>query len=677
MFTSSVGPRPATRLGGAGLALTLCAAALSGSTTVHAQSVCISPAYGVPGLPGGPEWADYVPAGTKPTKPELDDPRWAGATRRYYPDSMVATADATLRAVKDGNILSLSLEALADTNANAADVVWVGIGRDDGEAGDADFYLLEIPLGGSLPVNAEVVPTTNWTAWTKQTAGSGSWTQDLGLGLVGTVVDTNQVRYWLVEGSSDRWAVNLKVDLSALGGTADLKLFTAVFIETSFGSGAIHQWPASAVSVGDPVVNFDQSAIAVSGWGDTTFGSYSSPCADGISLAWNQVGAEPAPDGLIYTPTSTPAVAENTFFARPNWNGAAPTNGKIKARFRMANWGSTVTDRPNAPWDDIDLPNVWFDNVGTEVTHACTISATGTTLCQGVLPAGSDDHQCLLVTLDKGSAADPTDLPQFAVSSVYRNMNFDIASKLERLSEISVQGLEPLSGTHRDVYIHVSTANMPEHGPGEIYLDREGMEKGLAVMKSPQKPKPKVDKGSLKRGQLPPPLDPDQALDVYGHMMEAWPTYEVRVAHDTGRQIVVRGKKYKLLESQLPYGLFVTHQGALYGWEHTLQGVDGAELERLAANYYRVKVPHKGSVKLKSTIVAHDKPGKRRCDCKDCCAPPAVNVNIKGCYCRTAGATTGDDSASRWLLSLLPALVLIARRRKRARVLAAERRPTR
>ena len=102
---------------------------------VHARAVrlarrgatgCIPPAGGVPYLPGPPQWLDpSPPSGT--TRPQVDDPRWAGAYRQDFPTQF--GTEATFRALNSGGYLYFTLQSLIDPNGTTSgDTVWLGLG---------------------------------------------------------------------------------------------------------------------------------------------------------------------------------------------------------------------------------------------------------------------------------------------------------------------------------------------------------------------------------------------------------------------------------------------------------------------------------------------------------------------------------------------------------------------
>jgi hypothetical protein len=587
-------------------------------------------------------------------------------------------------------------------SASQPDTVWLGLGKNATEAaaaaGDADFFLIEVPLGANVPTalsDAHVIDTEtvitpeSFRAFTND-ASDTTWTLDL----APTWVTTDLIRYWVGDGTTPHdWAVSVKIDLAAAGidppgggtPTLDAKLFVAGFVETSFGQGWVHQWPTNAVFIdltGNPdvVSPYDQTVINPTNWGQVTFpASFSTPCTDGIRLSFMQIGADPPPENLINVPTGA-STADNLYFARPDWSGwGAVVTNAVKARFRIANWGSMIAD-PAAPWTE--AANNVLNNASGNMEFNCPV---GTALC-GVLPAG-DNHQCMLVELSKGTAS-TVDPLKFASDSVYRNMDFDDTSTLVRQAEINIKGLKPLPGAaKRDTYLYVKTVNMPAPTPEQLFLPRDEMYRAVKVAKHPlpgPRQPPKPDKPGERPGVVPkappaakaqkppdpPPLDPDLAKDAYDHLADSWPTYEVHAYHDTGSFIAVRGKKYRLIKPMVPFGYFLDHTGPYFGFEHKLEGIEGTKLTQIGPSFYKLEIVNDGVAKVKSTITALEKPGgKPMCDCQGCCQPPPVKVEINPrCHCRIVepGSTGGLAAAFGGLFAL--GFVAVARRRRRRRL---------
>ena len=152
-------------------------------------------------------------------------------------------------------------------------------------------------------------------------------------------------------------------------------------------------------------------------------------------------------------------------------------------------------------------------------------------------------------------------------------------------------------------------------------------------------------------------MDDKLAKSPYEHLAASWPAYEVHAFHDTGKILVLKGKKHILVEPMVPFGYFVDHQGALYGWENQLQAQGDAKLEKLADNYYRVHVPNNGSVQVKTVIEAAEQPVAEQ--------PPGqgkIEVH-KSCSCGVLGA--GDSKNAAALLGVAALALAIAIRLRR------------
>lgn len=648
-------------------ALGLLAASSMLTSTAAAQSTCVSPAYGVPGLPGGPQWVSG-----SPVKTDIDDPRWAGATRIYFPQDLGSgMTESSVRAIRQGNTLSVSFRMRGDGQSDSSDTFWLGVGKGASEADDStadnDHFLVRISMDG-VASGAVATTPTDIEVW-ERGAEDSSWSA------APTHAWLSEVRAWDDPTSDVVWAINLKVDLSAsgIGATGpDGSLFFGSFAEINIADAWVSFWPINSVTVGTATdTNLSESMINPAKWAVMTYGSYSAPCNDGISLTALQIGAAPAPDNLINTPTSSDTTS-NDYFAKPDWGGISHSVvNSVSATFQIADWGTTVSDRPNAPWTELATVGNGAAGATSEFHYECPV---GTAKCGDIDTSTKDDHQCMLVTLKAGSAT-PADPLKFARDSVYRNMDFDVASKLERFATVSVQGLEPLPGTtQRDVYLLVKTINMPAPGNDPYFLPLDAMQRAIKVAQHPQRIPPakrdvdlkkKGAKGQSETEPAPFPLDPDMAHDVLETLASVWPTYEVHAFHDTGRTVTFRGKKYQWLEPQVPFGYFVSHQGELLGFEHALEGTAGVVVTQLSPNLYRLSVPNNGSVKIKSTIEAVESKGSDPCKCKDCCSPPPVQVHIHPrCYCTLPGAGSGENHAA-WLFALVICGSLLRRRMRR------------
>jgi hypothetical protein len=194
-------------------------------------------------------------------------------------------------------------------------------------------------------------------------------------------------------------------------------------------------------------------------------------------------------------------------------------------------------------------------------------------------------HQCILVELSSVHAGGAT----FVNNSVYRNMNFVSASKFSQEAEIALRLPGATSATPRDVFLYEKTFNMPafippkerDDGDDDVVVGRQG----IAEMAS----------FAAARGKQ---VGVEQ-IARYA------PTYTVQVYHDTGRSTsLFDGTERRVLRAQTSFGYFVQHEGALYGWNHS---IDGAE--PIGTNWYRLSVPENGAKTVRTTIEADETPG--------------------------------------------------------------------
>jgi hypothetical protein len=632
---------------------------LAAPPRASAQAGCVPPAGGVPYLPGPPQWVDPAPpSGT--TRPDVDDPRWVGSLRQDFPTQF--GTEATFRALNAGGRLYFTFQSLTDPNGTTlGDTIWLGLGS------GANSHLLMFDLDGA----AGAGPTAmTFSYFTKAGGGAGGWTPGI------PPAWALAVARWVGGGADPyAWVVNLQVETAGAGLGASFKLWYAITVNQSGLplTTALYQWPVGGVSTTAPENVFDENAVDPDLWGDANSGSAGSPCTGGISLAWNQIGADPPPVNQIST------VSDNQFFALPDYGSFAVVAGMIEARFRFADWGSTITDKQNAPWVDIALPAAGaLNDAAGQIRFTCTNGApTPATPACPAPSGGNPNHQCMLVELSKTPQA-PGVVPNlfFSRDSAYRNMDFVAASRFESQAAIDLRGLPALaSGPTRDVYLYVKTRNLPAPGRQPIELPRKAMEAARRLAETPPRPtgtlppfgrrgvdlaRPPASSASAAATApaAPPPLPDTLAKSPYEHLAGAWPSYEVHAFHDTGRVLVLKGQKHVLVEPMVPFGYFVDHQGALYGFQHSLAG-DGARLEELAANYYRVRVPHGSAVKVRTVIESADKPAPER--------DPVEPVRVKGgCRCGVLGAASDAQRAAlAGLLAIALGAALVLRRKRR------------
>ena len=566
---------------------------------------CIPNAPGVPGLSGQPP--TWVPGGAYPQRTELDDPRWRGAYRRNFDDGVV------FRAVYDetGGQKSLYLSwnavfvpELDDTH----DVLYLGLRA----SGGADAMVIRIEAHGAPgSATAGAVDAIDVYEWS-----SGSWSPRA----TEPTWIAASARLWMEQlygplGTEGSFAVQLVVPITTSGGLFDdagpeIGDDPDVWYYVTGGGGVgpieLIEVPDLSTTTGDLLGNdFPDPA----GWDrlSTIPGDAACPTTGGVALQSSDVGTTNSPVSQILYETD-PALPKptNTFVARPrNYTGSPIAIGDIRARFRIANWGS-VAD-PNADW--VDIPGGGLVASGSSIPAiAAGNPPPATNPIQFDWQLGNDDiddfitgstpHKCILVELDGPNLT-------FFNESVYRNMDFVEASRFERAAEISIRGLEPTGGTHRDVYLALERLNMPEvvqprDGEDVVEIpdyggredDQPNVRARAAGAKGLTRTVSRKEALDLaKRGLLPP--------DVIQTFM---PTYRVHVYYDTGRT----HDGEPVLRPQATYGYFVEHDGPLVGWSDALQAPPDAELKQLRDRFYQIVVPHNGSTVVSTVIEARE-----------------------------------------------------------------------
>jgi hypothetical protein len=209
-------------------------------------------------------------------------------------------------------------------------------------------------------------------------------------------------------------------------------------------------------------------------------------------------------------------------------------------------------------------------------------------------PTKRRSHQCMLVDLSGGGF-------DFGRSSVYRNMDVVQASEFEREAEISVKGLGAIgSATHRSVYLYDQALNMPR----------------TVEQQEPPPPPPPPDGDDRPGDERMLSALPRAAVYERGTPPTAWqvaqqvPTHMVHVFNETGETYEEDdGTQRPILRAQTSFGIFVQHDGPLYGWDHGLEG----DLEELAPNFYRVKVPNDGQVTVTQKLKAWEQRRPKGC----------------------------------------------------------------
>jgi hypothetical protein len=611
--------------------------------------VCPPPPEGVYGLPGGPKFAEMPLPDSFAS--QLDDPRWNGAWREDFTTG--SSTEAGVRMLKEGTNLFISFEAKVDpdgaTGSGSTDQVYLGFSASGTTAEAVKITMTATPpppplsQTNSTQVNLSFSGTSNGgTTWGP--LGPRPW------------ASTSNVHVWsgAGAGNGDSWAFNAKIDLTKVLGGLPSSFSMWYEIDISSPASGLIQYVWPPLAVGPPVNGF-----MVATWGQA-YPSIAGSCPTGISIDPLAIGLKPVVSGIPSTTAHYGTghgpndwVAEMT----PDPSSPVIAPGSVKARFRIANWGSAIG--MDGDWKDM-IPSPSPGVPGTQTNssseidwHCVNPPDVSAPQCYQ-LPTGAPPDQCLLVELSQAGGSGV----RFLHDSARRNMDFVNSSTFERLGEISVRGLTPLpgGGGRRDVYLYVRTLNMPPETNGNPPIQIP------PPVPPPSPPSrdagpPPIGAGVLARdaravgkgGELdaggPPPR---YRMDTYERYASVMPTYEVHVYHDTGRTRTENGQTLKILESQTPFGYFVQHQGDLVGWTHELTG-EGFVLEQISPNFYRAHVPDNGSIMVRTKIVAREPP----------------RVPVCRCNCDIVGSTGWSPLAMG--LGGLGASALLIRARRRSR----------
>jgi hypothetical protein len=558
------------------------------------MTTCVPAATGVPGLSGPPDWLTGTPA-TNPQRDNLYDPRWRGCAAQGFPLIGGGGEEVSFRAVYDASSgvkrLYLSWNVKVDPQlSNGNDKIYLGL-RAPGAGG---AMVIEITAYGTSSANIVNKPPDDPSVAggisTFQRSGS-SWAS---IGDPSWV--TQNTRVWLTTSPSPTWAIQTVVPIQTSGGLTNpngpqlsdtFGLWYFAQVTTSAGFVPYEWKPGSAATTPGNILtgNFPDPAT----WDSfhLSSGAGDAACPNtGVALQWSDIGTTNSPSSNIRFSNVNPRPT-NTFFARPrNYTGGQINAGQISARFRIANWGS-IAD-PNTSWVDIPggalvasssaIPAIAYPNdpPGTNpISFGWALNDTDI----ATFVTGSTPHKCMLVDL---SGAGLT----FLNNSVFRNMDFVSASTFKREAEISIKGLAPISPAPRAVYLYVETANMP------------------AFVAQPPK------------GEEPPSREVGASIllthDSVGtvsttsidEQLQTVPTYRVHVYHDTGETVTVGGQTRPVLHPQTPFGYYLSHSGALGGWQHDLGAPPEAQLQQISENFYKIVVPNDGAVRVTTTITA-------------------------------------------------------------------------
>lgn len=573
---------------------------------------CMPPVTGVPGH--GTTKLNWWAPGSRPHENYPEDPNWLGAFS--LGDGGGTQNQVQFRALSgtDAGASYLYLSWLVRVQPNPVQVNQDGLNI---LVGDGTNY---VALKVRLATAATVINGDESVAFALD---SYPYSTGSGLGTVhGATVPwaTQTARAWIGYASpistvptTIPWAFQVRVPLGVnLAQAGDppvvlpvnnqFKLWYEVDVWVASVAAVVkYPWPGTPASTSS--INFIPAGLTPP---DVALPGTPAGCATGITLSRSQIAIQDVTTGAVRTtiqldltgspPDVTQPQHQNMFFARPSGVGGS-TSG-LRARFRLANWGTQFT---------VPTPDSWKivpggDNVQYKAPAAPFLSSEfrfpwpqppldsfTTDLIDGVKlfnstggAAGRNPHQCMMVEMWSTSATDV-----FAQSSEFNNLWVADASTFRDVAEVSVVGNPPIGPGPRDIYLYVQARGLPRVvQPTDAGIKHPGAsDQPVSFVSAAQQP----------GAGLPE--------TVYDHA----PTYLVHAYYDTGQKLEREdGTRVPILRPQTSFGYVVRHDGPLVGWETRLYGA-----ERLAENLYVIRVPNHGTRRIRIAIQARESQNDR------------------------------------------------------------------
>lgn len=551
------------------------------------RNICFPTPVGVFGLCGAPQWLSGDSVRT-----ELDEPRWGAAPIHGF-DSDITKANAGYRIMVDAGFtqLSVSFQALAELNAPGPnDAVFFGIST---SSTTARVVRINLPL--NAPTNGPVA-ATNGQNYTFDASAPMPWQAGPGIAPVPWLIDPAG---WSNGAQDADWGINFKVDLWAAGISPEtpFRIFLAIrTIDESTSNAVLLSTPPSGGStVPDTPIPIDPTT-----W--TQALPPNAGCVDGIQIFDSDLGTRNVgPMGSEPNSINLSNGATNRFLATPTYpTGMLVYPNMIRATFRIANWGSSVS--PTAAWTPIpngtNVPNGTVPATNVEdIEFDCPTNAGGL-ICG--LSEPSLGRQALMVELSET----PSNVIPITRAMAYTSMTFKALSLDDERAEISVQGLKEILGNDlgREVYIHVRTRNLPEPGSSPIALPTERMAAVRRAILESSRPIHHTSNSSHERRATNP-----KNLTPFQRLSRVWPTYDVRVYYDTGSTVTIDRVIHRQLQPMFPFTYFLSHDELSYGFAHRFEGVD-VELEELRPNFFRTKIASEGKITVSTSIHSRSTP---------------------------------------------------------------------
>jgi hypothetical protein len=557
---------------------------------------CFPTAVGVPGNPTPPDWLSGTPA---PFDGSPDDPRWVGALTHSLGDG--AGVQFMFRALVNSAQTELLLSWLVKVDpAIGDDTLFVGFGT----ATTALVVSLQLLTASPTPPGGQ----TEGVAYNADSMlfSGGNWGAPSGSAPAWVASGT---RAWINFGTPNPtpFAFHMRVPIGQfldLGGNqvkitpgTTFKMWYSAYVNTPTepGSDVEYVWPGKAgVGLDNPPAPSTWDDVRVSNVANDVACDQTGVTIDVLGIGTKNIDgtARAAANEIRFDQNGVDATQpnhSNMFFAHPTFPFADTTRrGEVRARFRMANWGSQIGSLTSQSWKNIpggDSVPCDTNQLGGEShflwpTQPDLTDPTSVAILNNFRNGTTTRDQCILVELSSVHAGGEV----FLVNSIRRNMWLAAASTFSREAEISIVGLQPISPVPRDVYLYLETLNMPTRVPQQ-QPGGEGEPAGGVLFRN--------NSAFASRGR-----------NTIEDLIKFVPTYRVHVYHDTGRRRNVKGRgTRRILTPQSSFGYFLEHEGDLDGWDARLQGAI-----RIAETFYLLRVENNGTAKV-NTVVQGRAPG--------------------------------------------------------------------
>lgn len=569
-----------------------------------------------------------------------------------------------LQLVRDTNFVYVSYY-IQDPPANVDDTVVLVFSTDGNPAHD---WRIEInPFDAAIPAdNKGYVPaqvhfwrdSTKWNipAQARRDPGPAPWISDPGT----LQINAANFQFSTFLGA---WAIEIRIPwekkVENAGANTGIFFpasgsfqFYADVLQTADGAleGNVAQspWPVtSGIIPPQADLALEDNTPPSSAWGTATFDdpSVHTACTS-LSVGENDIGVlnqitpnppgdtnilrfkfggspEVLPPDCTVLDNSNPAGPANRLFA--NAHNSGPSAPHVKATFRFANWGIPPVDPNVRAWTlaggttpaGLVLPN------NTNPTSEQTVPPGGTFFLDWQLTqrqscvfakggnSPGNGHFCMAAALESRDGS-----VRLLNTSARRNMNFVTTSAFSDIAEISGVGYKNAPGhTAQDLMVTVESIvrHYRANNENTAYCQVTGQQ-ATTTTRQPTS------------GEVVVPPGPGEVTTTSGARTQdefsciparAFPKglteamiWVARGYRKTGNVLVIRKKKYELLDGIGGFGYVAGHNGAVSDWK---QGLSGRGMKKVAENLYKMQVPTDG-VEIVSTHIE-----SKECTNSFCC----------------------------------------------------------